>query len=38
MLPNFIKTYNKESVERYFLEVDVQYPENLNNLHNDHNF
>ena len=27
--------FNAESNERYFLEVDVQYPENLNNLHND---
>ena len=27
-----IKTYNDES-DKYFLEVDVQYPENLHNLH-----
>ena len=27
-----IKNYNEESNEGYFLEVDVQYPENLSNL------
>ena len=27
--------YNKESDEGYFLEVDVQYPEKLYDLHND---
>ena len=32
---NFIKNYNKESDERYFLEVDVQHPEKLHNLHSD---
>ena len=32
---DFIKNYNKESNGGYFLEVDVQYPENLHNLHND---
>ena len=26
---DFIKTYNKESDERYFFEVDVQYLETL---------
>ena len=31
----FIKKYNKESDEEYFLEVDVQYPEKLYKLHND---
>ena len=30
-----MKNYNEESDEGYFLEVDVQYPENLQNLHND---
>ena len=30
-----IKDYNEESDERYFLEVDVQYPEKLHKLHND---
>ena len=29
------KNYNDESDEGYFLEVDVQYLENLHNLHND---
>ena len=30
---DFIKRYNDESNEGYFLEVDLQYPENLLNLH-----
>ena len=32
---DFIKNCNEESDEEYFLEVDVPYPENLHNLHND---
>ena len=32
---DFIKSYNDTSDKGYFLEVDVQYPENLHNLHND---
>ena len=32
---DFIKNYNEKSDEGYFLEVDIQYPENLHNLHND---
>ena len=32
---DFIKNYNEESDEGYFLEVDVQYPENLHEFHND---
>ena len=32
---DFIKTYNEESDEEYFLEVDVQYLENIHELHND---
>ena len=32
---DFIKSYNEESDEGYFLEVDVQYPEKLHKLHND---
>ena len=32
---DFIERYNDESDKIYFLAVDVQYPENLNNLHND---
>ena len=28
----FIKNYNEESDERYFLEVDIQYPEKLHEL------
>ena len=35
---DFIKNYNKESDERYFLEVDVQYIEKLHELHNDFPF
>ena len=30
-----IKSYNEESDEGYFLAVNVQYPENLHNLHKD---
>ena len=32
---DFIKNYNEKSVEGYFLDVDVQYPEKLHELHND---
>ena len=32
---NFIKTYNGESDEGYFLKVDVQYLEKLHEFHND---
>ena len=32
---DFIKQYNEESDEGYFLEVDVQYLEKLHELHND---
>ena len=31
---NVIEGYNDESDEQYFLEVDVQYPGNFHNLHN----
>ena len=31
---DFIKTYNEESDEGYFLEVDVQYPEKSYEVHN----
>ena len=30
-----MKSYNEESDEGYFIEVDVKYPENLHHLHND---
>ena len=30
-----MKSYNEESGEDYFVEVDVQYPEKLHELHND---
>ena len=30
---DFIKNYNEESDEGYFLEVDVQYPEKLHEFH-----
>ena len=32
---DFIKNYNEESDKGYFLEVDVQYFEKLQELHND---
>ena len=32
---HFIKEYNEESDEEYFLEVDIQYPEKLHEVHND---
>ena len=32
---DFLKSYNDKSDEEYFLEVDVQYPENLQNFSND---
>ena len=35
---DFIKNYNEESDEGYFLEFDVQYPEKLHNLHKDLTF
>ena len=35
---DFIKNYNEESGEGYFLEVDAQYPEKLHELHNDLSF
>ena len=35
---DFIKCYNDYSDEGYFLEVDIQYPENVHNLHNDLTF
>ena len=31
---SFIKSYNQESDEGYFFEIDVQYPKNLQNLQN----
>ena len=35
---DFIKNYTDESDKGYFLEVDVQYIENLHKLHNDIHF
>ena len=32
---NLVKSYNKQSDEGYFLEVDNQHPEKLHELHND---
>ena len=32
---DFIRNYNEESDEGHFLEVDVQHPEHLYELHND---
>ena len=31
---DFIKSYNEENHEAYFLEIDVEYPEKLLKLHN----
>ena len=31
----FIKNYNRDSDKRYILEVDVEYPKNLHDLHSD---
>ena len=31
----FLENYNKDSDEGYFLELDVQYPENSHKLHID---
>ena len=30
-----IRNYNDNRYEEYLLEIDVEYPENLHNLHND---
>ena len=35
---DFVKSYNEESHREYFFEVDVQYLENLHDLHNDFPF
>ena len=32
---HFIKNYDEDSNKGYFLEVDVEYPKNLHNLHSD---
>ena len=32
---DFKKSYNDDNDEEYFLEVDVQYPENVHSLYND---
>ena len=31
---DFIESYNEDNAIRYFLEVDVQYPEELHEFHN----
>ena len=35
---DFIKNYNQETDEGYFIEVDVQYLKKLHELHNDLSF
>ena len=37
-MEDFIKNYNEECDEGYFLEVDVQYLEKLHELHHDLSF
>ena len=32
---DFIKNYNEEGDERYFIDVDVQYPKKLHDFHNE---
>ena len=32
---DFIKNYDENNNKGYFLEVDVEYPKNLRNLHSD---
>ena len=32
---DFIKNYNEESDEGYFVQIGVQYPEKLHYIHND---
>ena len=32
---DYIKNYKEDSDKRYILEIDVEYPENLYDLHND---
>ena len=32
----FKKNYNEENDKKYFLKIELQYPENLHNLHNTH--
>ena len=35
---DFIENYNEDSDDGYFLEFDVQYPENVYKFHNDFSF
>ena len=35
---NFIKNYDEDSDKGYIFEVDVEYPNNLNNLHSNISF
>ena len=35
---DFIKNYNEEDEEGYFLELDVKYPKKLHELHSDLSF
>ena len=37
-IKNLIKGYNDDRDEGYYLEIDVQYPENLHNFDNDLSF
>ena len=35
---DYIKNYGKDSDKEYILEVDVEYPKNLHDMHNDLSF
>ena len=37
-MENFIKSYDENSVKGYILEVNIEYPKNLHDLHNDLQF
>ena len=38
MIKNFVKNYDEDSDKGYTLEVDVEYPKHLHDLHSDLTF